>query len=222
MIFQIVTLFPEKYQDYLKYSLPARAHEKDLFSFRVYSLREYADPGRMGRIDEPPYGGGPGMVVQVGPVYRALEDTEQKLPVVLFTPRGEKLTQKRVREFSLMKGFTLVPGFYEGVDERVATHLADYQISIGDFVLNSGDLAALCFIESITRLLPGYMGSENSGIEESNEGEGLLEYPQYTRPADFNGWKVPEVLLSGNHAKIDQWRAEQSRMITEFRRKEQK
>jgi tRNA (guanine37-N1)-methyltransferase len=201
--------------------LPARAYEKDLFNFKVYALRDYADPGRQGRIDDPPYGGGPGMVVQVGPIYRALEDLKVNLPRVLFTPRGEKLTQKRVREFSQMQGFTLIPGFYEGVDERVAEHLSDYQISIGDFILNSGDLAALCFIESITRLLPGYMGSDESGTEESNEGEGLLEYPQYTRPAEFNGWKVPDVLISGNHSKIREWRSEQSRIITEYRRKDQ-
>ncbi len=219
MIFQILTLFPEKYQDYLKYSLPARAHEKDLFHFKVSALRDFADPGRQGRVDEPPYGGGPGMVVQIGPVYRALQSQEHSLPVVLFTPRGEKLNQKMVREFSAMEGFTLIPGFYEGIDERVAEHLAHYQISIGDFILNSGDLAALCFIESVTRLLPGYMGSDESGNEESNEGEGLLEYPQYTRPADFNGWKVPDVLLSGNHAKIREWRDQERRKITELRRK---
>ncbi|MCB1323080.1 MAG: tRNA (guanosine(37)-N1)-methyltransferase TrmD, partial [Leptospiraceae bacterium] len=151
---------------------------------------------------------------------RALAAMERSLPVILFTPRGERLNQSGVRRFYDQArnhaGLTLVCGYYEGVDERIARHLVDYEVSLGDFILGSGDLAALCFIEAITRLIPGYMGSEESAHEESNE-NGLLEYPQYTRPADYNGWKVPDVLLSGHHGEIERWRLKESHRITEYR-----
>ncbi len=157
------------------------------------------------------------MVLQVGPIHRAIKSLPYSYPVVQFTPRGHLLDQKMVRMFTAMPGMTLLSGFYEGTDERVAEHLVDYEVSLGNFILNSGDLAALCFIESITRLLPGYMGCHQSGVEESNE-NGLLEYPQYTRPVDYAGWKVPDVLLSGDHGKIAAWRREQSLAITRERR----
>ncbi|MEQ9364876.1 MAG: tRNA (guanosine(37)-N1)-methyltransferase TrmD, partial [Leptospirales bacterium] len=132
-------------------------------------LRDFADPGRKGRVDETPYGGGPGMVLQPGPIDRGLQSMPEKYPVALMTPRGELLGQRRVREFAGMRGLTIVCGYYEGVDERVAEHLVDYQVSIGEFVLGSGDLAALCLIEAVTRLLPGYMGSADSHRVESYE-----------------------------------------------------
>lgn len=220
MKFQVITLFPDRYHEYLGHGLPSRAHSRGLFEVETINLREFADPGRPGRIDDAPYGGGPGMVVQVGPVDRALKSLKQELPVVLFTPRGKKLNQRMVRDFFQKNtGFTLLPGYYEGVDERVAQHLADHQISIGDFVLNSGDLPALCFIEALTRLIPGYMGSSESAVEESNEGD-LLEYPHYSRPATYNGWEVPEVLLSGDHGKIADWRFKESKRITVLRKME--
>lgn len=220
MNFQIITLFPERYESYVKSGLPARAYEKNLFKLNPVNLRDFADSSRPGRVDDAPYGGGPGMVLQVGPIHRALQSLPyQDYPVVLFTPRGKKLNQGMVRKFSTMKGFTLLPGFYEGVDERVANHLVDYQISIGDYVLNSGDLAALVFVEAITRLLPGYMGSDDSAVEESNE-DGLLEYPQYTRPAEYEDWKVPDILLSGDHGRIAGWRKAESIRITQERQKE--
>ncbi|MDH5657332.1 MAG: tRNA (guanosine(37)-N1)-methyltransferase TrmD [Spirochaetia bacterium] len=219
MKFQILTLFPERYTAYKESGLPARAHKKGLFEINTVNLRDFADPGRGDRIDDTPYGGGPGMVLEVSPIYRALNQLTEKFPVVLFTPRGKKLNQKMVRSFSGRTGFTLISGYYEGVDERVAEHLVDYEISLGDFILGSGDLPALCFIESVTRLIPGYMGSPESHIEESNENE-LLEYPQYTKPAEFNGWKVPDVLLSGNHKLIREWRMTKSREITELRMNE--
>lgn len=219
MIFQILTLFPERYHDYLKSGLPARAVQKRLLELNPIHIREFAEAGKKGRIDDSPYGGGPGMVLQVGPIERALASVENKFPVVLFTPRGRRLNQKRVREFSQLKGLTLVNGYFEGVDERVATHLVDHQVSIGDFVLGSGDLAALCLIEAVSRLIPGYMGSDQSHVEESNEG-GLLEYPQFTRPAVYGDWKVPDVLLSGNHQEIERWRQKESETITCIRNKE--
>lgn len=219
MIFQILTIFPERYSNYIESGLPARAIKKGLFEIHTAQLREYADSNRPGRIDDTPYGGGPGMIVQVGPVDRALSSLPHKFPRVLFTPRGAKLNQRMVRSFLELPGLTMIPGFYEGVDERVAEHLCDFQISIGEFVLNTGDLAALCLIEAITRLIPGYMGSAESHKEESNE-NGLLEYPQYTRPFEYRGWKIPEILISGDHAKIAEWRRQKSHEITEKRRNE--
>lgn len=218
MKFQVITLFPERYAHYIESGLPQKATKKGLFEILPVQLRDYADPGRGGRVDDAPFGGGPGMILEIGPLDRALAALPERFPVVLLTPRGETLTQKRVAEFARAPGLTLVSGYYEGVDERVAEHLVDLQISLGDFVLGSGDLPALCLIEAVTRLLPGYMGSPASLVEESNEA-GLLEYPQYTRPAEFKGWKVPDVLLSGNHKKIAEWRGEQSLLITELRRK---
>lgn len=219
MNFQVVTLFPERYSAYIETGLPARALKKGLYKLHLAQLRDFADPDRNGRVDDEPYGGGPGMVVQIGPVERAIESLPEKLPVVLFTPRGELLNQEMIRKFSCMRGFTLVSGYYEGVDERVAENLVDYQVSLGNFVLNSGDLPALCFIDALSRLIPGYMGSPESLLEESNE-DGLLEYPQYTRPARYKDWSVPEVLLSGNHKKIADWRKEMSIATTEMRMNE--
>ena len=158
------------------------------------------------------------MVLQVGPIDRALQSLEHRFPVILFTPRGVPLNQKLVRSFSQMEGLTLVSGYYEGVDDRVAEHLVDYEISLGNYILNSGDLAALCFIDAVTRLIPGFMGSPDSHAEESHEEDGLLEYPQYTRPAEYRGWNVPEILLSGDHGKIAAWRKQKSIEITENRK----
>lgn len=158
------------------------------------------------------------MVLEIGPIERALESLAEKLPVVLFTPRGERLEQGRIREFSRLPGLTLISGYYEGVDERVAEHLVDHEVSLGDFVLGSGDLPALCLIEATTRLLPGYMGCAESLEVESNEGDGGLEYPQYTRPASYRGWQVPDVLLSGNHGEVERWRRARSLEVTRKRR----
>ncbi len=216
--FQIITLFPERYHHYLESGLPSKAASRGLFKLSPTNLREFAGPGRGGRVDDAPYGGGPGMVLEVGPIDAALASLPEKLPVVLLTPRGERLQQARVREFADLPGLTVVCGYYEGVDERVAEHLVDHQISLGDFILGSGDLAALCLIEAVTRLLPGYMGCADSSRVESNEGCGALEYPQYTRPASYRGWDVPEVLLSGNHGEIERWRQTKSLEITRKRR----
>ncbi len=218
MIFQIITHFPERYKSYLETGLPAKSYAKGLFQIHTVQVRDFASERRKGRVDESPYGGGPGMVLQVAPIDRALRSLPEKLPVVLFTPRGSKLDQSQVRRFvSQSRGYTLVSGYFEGVDERVAGNLVDYQVSLGDFVLGSGDLPALCFIEALTRLLPGYVGTQESLREESME-NGLLEYPQYTRPVVYRGWEVPKVLLSGNHGAISAWRQEESRKITQRRK----
>ncbi len=219
MIFQVLTQFPERYRAYLEMGLPARAYRKALFHINTFQLRDFANARRKGRVDDAPYGGGPGMLLQVEPVAKALEAMPHRLPVVLFTPRGMRLKQKEVQAFAQkITGYTLICGYFEGVDERIAEHLADHSISLGDFILGSGDLPALCFIEAVTRLLPGYTGSPASLNEESMQ-EDSLEYPQYTRPADYRGWKVPEVLLSGDHQAIALWRKQESRRITHLRRK---
>lgn len=233
IVFQIITQFPERYEIFFKSGLPAKAISKKLIQIYPIQLRDFADLHRKGRVDDSPYGGGPGMVLQVGPIYRALEALPLKLPVILLSPSGERLTQELVRSLSseaiqgncnydskvqndISGGFTILCGYYEGVDQRVADHFVDRQISIGDFVLNSGDAAAICLIEAISRLIPGFMGSDQSEIEESFErlpndldNELLVEYPQYSRPADFMGFKVPEVLLSGHHGQVQKWRMEQ-------------
>lgn len=231
MNFQILTLFPERYHSYVESGLPGKATARNLFQLHPVQLRDFAEPERKGRVDDMPYGGGPGMVLQPGPIDRGLQAMPEKHPVVLMTPRGELLGQRRVRKFSRMQGLTIVCGYYEGVDERVARNLVDYEVSIGEFVLGSGDLAALCLIEAVTRLLPGYMGSADSHRVESYDNEELQsdddevasaeswrEYPQYTRPSVYRGWTVPEVLLEGHHKKIAEWRREQSRQITEIRK----
>jgi tRNA (guanine37-N1)-methyltransferase len=217
VIFQVVTLFPERYHDYVKTGLPQKALRKGLFQIVPVHLRDFADPGRGGRVDDVPYGGGPGMLVEVGPIDRALKSLPQKFPAILFTPRGKVLNQSMVQRYATYPGLTLVSGYYEGVDERVAEHLVDECVSLGDFVLGSGDLAALCCIEAVSRILPGYMGSAESGVEESSGPDGLLEYPQYTRPRVYGEWSVPEVLLSGDHGRIRQWRREQQELITRER-----
>lgn len=214
MIYQIVTLFPERYRYFLESGLPSRGLKKALLELRLRQLRHFADPGRGGRVDDLPYGGGPGMVLQVGPIHRALQSFPDAFPVVLFTPRGRRLNQKDVRRFASFPGLTLVSGYFEGVDERVSRNLVDFEVSLGDFVLGSGDAAAVCFIESTSRLIPGFMGSSESMEEESHEEEGSLEYPQYTRPANYDGWQVPPILLSGDHGRIAEWRKERSEEIS--------
>lgn len=218
MHFEIITLFPERYTHYFETGMPARAIKKALFTVRTIQLADYAEPGRHGRVDDAPYGGGPGMVLQIGPLVRALEALPEKFPVILFSPRGELLDQRMAHTLSGGEGFILLSGYYEGVDERVAENFVDYQISTGNYILGSGDLPALTFIETVTRLLPEYMNSPDSLIEESNE-DGLLEYPQYTRPAKFREMSVPDILLSGNHEKISEWRHQKRLEITRKRKK---
>ena len=212
MIFQILTLFPERYRYFLESGLPSRGLKKALLELRFRQLRHFADPRRPGRVDDLPYGGGPGMVLEVGPIHRALKSLPATYPVVFFTPRGKRLNQQMVRSFATFPGLTLLSGYFEGVDERVAQNLVDYEVSLGDFVLGSGDSAAICFLESVSRLIPGFMGSDDSHVDESHEAEGTLEYPQYTRPPKYMDWDVPPILLSGDHGKIARWRKEQSEL----------
>jgi tRNA (guanine37-N1)-methyltransferase len=190
-----------------------RAREKGLLSVFVHDIRDYTEDKHR-TTDEPPYGGGPGMVMKPDPIFNAAEHVLSEFPaehtkIILTSPQGEVFTQRKAEELSACPHIIFICGHYEGVDERVRKHLITDELSIGDYVLTGGELPALVMLDAIVRLLPGVLGAEQSALEESFS-EGLLEYPQYTRPADFRGWSTPEVLLSGHHAQIAKWRRAQS------------
>lgn len=213
----IITLFPAMGEGILGESMLRIAREKNLAQIRMRNLRDWA-PGKHRVTDEPPYGGGAGMVLKVEPVFNALQDLRRpESRVILLSAQGARFDQAAARRLAAEKHLVLVSGHYEGVDQRVADHLADEEISIGDYVLTNGTLAALVVADAVVRLLPGVLGHEQSAADESFSG-GQLEYPHYTRPADFHGWKVPEILLGGNHAAIEAWRREQAAMRTRLRR----
>jgi tRNA (guanine37-N1)-methyltransferase len=211
----ILTLFPEVFTELLNSSIIGRAREKKLADIRVYNIRDYTYDTHH-TVDDYPYGGGAGMVMKPEPVFTAVEDVrkdEPDTPVILLTPRGRLLNQQVVAELAARERFILICGHYEGVDERVAEHLSSDEISIGDYVLSGGEVAAMVVVDSVVRLIPGAVGSDESVIEESHN-DGLLEYSQYTRPAEYRGWQVPEILLSGNHAEIAKWRRQQRLLRT--------
>jgi tRNA (guanine37-N1)-methyltransferase len=213
----ILTLFPEMGSGILGESMLRIARKKGLADIRLRNLRDWA-PGKHRVTDEPPYGGGAGMVLKVEPVANALAELRRpETRVALLSAQGVRFDQAAARRLSAEKHLILISGHYEGVDQRVADHLVDEEISIGDYVLTNGTLAALVVSDAVVRLLPGVLGDEQSAADESFS-HGLLEYPQYTRPAEFRGWKVPEILLSGNHAAIEAWRREQARARTQQRR----
>ena len=193
------------------------AKEKGLADIRLRNLRDWA-PGKHRVTDEPPYGGGAGMVMKVEPIAAALDELRRpESRVVLLSAQGARFDQAAARRLSAEKHLIMISGHYEGVDQRVADHLVDEEISIGDYVLTNGTLSALVVADAIVRLLPGVLGDEQSAADESFS-HGLLEYPQYTRPAEFRGWKVPDILLSGHHAEIESWRRAQARERTRTRR----
>ena len=203
----ILTLFPAMGEGILGESMLRIAREKGLADIRLRNLRDWA-PGKHHVTDEPPYGGGAGMVLKVEPVFRALEELRRpESRVVLLSASGARFDQVAARRLAGEKHLIMISGHYEGVDQRVADHLVDEEISLGDYVLTNGTLAALVVTDAVVRLLPGVLGDEQSAADESFS-HGLLEYPHYTRPAEFEGWKVPDVLLSGNHAAIEAWRRE--------------
>ena len=215
----VITLFPEAFRSVLESSIIGRALREGRAEVVLTNLRDFA-PDARGTVDDKPFGGGPGMVLMCDPVFRAVEHVQGLDPrralVVLLTPQGERLGQPRVRELAGCERLLLVCGHYEGFDERIRT-LADLELSVGDYVLTGGELPALAVIDAVVRLLPGVLGAEDGTHEESFSG-GLLEYPQYTRPREYRGMAVPEVLLSGNHAEIARWRAEQALLRTRERR----
>lgn len=214
---RILTLFPEMFPGPLGLSLAGKALEQNLWSLQTVDIRDFATD-RHGTVDDSPFGGGPGMVMRPDVVDRALASVEDQAgPVIYLTPRGRPLDQGAVRDFARQPGLTVLCGRYEGVDERVIEARAMVEISLGDFVLSGGEPAALALIDACVRLLPGVMGDAVSLAEESFE-SGLLEYPHYTRPADWQGRCVPEVLVSGHHEKIRAWRRAQAERITQERR----
>jgi tRNA (guanine37-N1)-methyltransferase len=216
----ILTLFPEMFPGPFSASIIKRATDGGLVSLNIYNIRDYTHD-KHHTVDDYAYGGGAGMILKPEPVFAAVESIKEEddCPVILLTPQGRPFSQRVAQELSGHGRLILICGRYEGVDERVCEHLVTDEISIGDYVLSGGELAAMVVVEAVVRLLPGALGSEESLAEDSHTG-GLLEYPQYTRPAVFRGWSVPEVLLSGNHAQIAKWRREQAIRRTKERRPE--
>src|SRR4051812_10914379 len=190
--------------DFASQSLMGKARERGLLDVRVHDLRSGAnDPHRS--VDDSPFGGGAGMVLMPEPLFRSVESVDPPRPLFLLSPGGRRLDQHRARELAQLSGFSLLCGRYEGVDQRVREHLVDDELSIGDYVLGGGEVAAMVVLEVVARLTPGVMGNDASAGDESFT-DGLLEYPQYTRPADFRGWTVPDILRSGDHGRIERWR----------------
>lgn len=205
---ELFTIFPDLLQPWTEASLIGRARRDGLLDVRVHDLRAgTTDPRRS--VDDAPFGGGAGMVLAPEPVFSAVEAVRPRRPLLLLGPAGRRFDQAWAEELAGSGGFSLLCGRYEGVDQRVADHLVDGELSIGDFVLAGGEVAALAVVEAVCRLVPGVMGNEMSAEEESFSA-GLLEYPQYTRPASFRGWEVPEVLRSGDHARVARWRHAQA------------
>lgn len=209
MIFHILTIFPEFFRGPFEHGVVARAQAAGLLQIRVHNLREWTFD-RHKTVDDRPFGGGEGMVLKAEPVFRAVESIwPERTPdrrVVLLSAQGRLFNQEMARRFSAASGLLLICGRYEGVDERVAEHLADEEVSIGDYVLSGGELAAALVVDAVARLIPGVLGNDDSRLFESFGASGGLDCPHYTRPAEFRGWKVPEVLLNGNHAEIRRWR----------------
>lgn len=218
MRFDIVTIFPGFFASPLSETILKRAQEKGLVRFSLHDIRD-ATRDRHRSVDDTPYGGGAGMVMLAGPLVDAVEAIPRKERSlrVLLTPQGEPLTQRLVRELAGYDQLILICGRYEGIDERARARIADREISIGDYVVSGGEIAALVIIDAVTRLVPGVLGNEASAEHESFE-SGLLEYPQYTRPEIFRDEQVPEVLLSGNHAEIERWRRQEALRRTRERR----
>ena len=206
----VLTLFPEMFQGIFDLSIMKRAIDQNLVGIGLHNIRDYTHD-KHHTADDYPYGGGAGMVLKPEPIFEAVEAIEKKAgtPIILLSPQGRLFTQDIAQELASHSQLILICGHYEGVDERVREHLASDEISIGDYVLSGGELAAMVVIDSVFRLVPGVLGSEASPLDDSHVG-GLLEYPQYTRPPRYRGWPVPEVLLSGNHAQISSWRREQA------------
>jgi len=220
MRFHILTIFPDFFASPLAHGIVSRAHSAGLLEIHVHDLRNWTYD-RHRTVDDRPFGGGEGMLLKPQPLFEAVEAI---LPArtaltktVLLSAQGARFTQPLAREFARLEDLLLICGRYEGVDERVAEHLADYELSVGDFVLSGGELAAAIVVDVVARLLPGVLGNEESSRNESfgEDNEGLLDCPQYTRPAEFRGWKVPDVLLGGNHEEIKRWRRAASREKTQ-------
>jgi tRNA (guanine37-N1)-methyltransferase len=219
MRIDILTLFPNMFTGVLNESILKKAQEKKAVSLNVINFRDFAD-NKHKTVDDYPYGGGAGMVLKPQPIFDAVDHVTKDSPhprIILLCPQGERYTQKKAEELAKEEHLVLICGHYEGYDERIREYLVTDEISIGDYVLTGGELGAMVIVDSVVRLLPGVLGNEASPVHDSFS-SGLLEYPQYTRPADFRGMKVPDVLLSGNHRLIEEWREQQSLKRTFLRR----
>jgi tRNA (guanine37-N1)-methyltransferase len=225
MRFDIVTLFPEIFSGYLTQSLLSKAIDAELVDISIHDLRQWSTDLKHQKVDDRPFGGGPGMLIQVEPVIECVEAVQQMHPVpgqvILLTPQGEPLRQPKVEELSGSKRLILLCGRYEGFDQRVIDILKPIELSIGDYVLNGGEVASMVVVDATIRMIPGVLGDEQSSLDDSfSRGNRILEYPQYTRPRSYRNLTVPEVLLNGNHEAIAAWRAEQSQKKTQARRKD--
>lgn len=217
MHIDVVTLFPQLFEPHLETSLLGKAVEQGTVSVALHDLRDHG-LGKHRSVDDTPYGGGAGMVMRPEPIFEAVEKLKRgDSYIVLLSPRGTVFRHEVAARLGRLDHLILICGRYEGVDERVSLHLCDEEVSIGDFVLAGGELAALVVIEAVTRFVPGVLGNPGS-LESESHAAGVLEYPQYTRPADFRGWKVPDVLVSGHHAEVERWRRDQARELTRRRR----
>ena len=219
MHFDILSIFPESFESYFGVSILKRAKEDGLINISLHDLRAFTHD-KHHKVDDTPYGGGAGMVMKADPFFKAVEsitsqqltnNKKQKTRIILFSAKGKVFTQADAKRLSEYDRLILLCGRYEGVDERVAEHLIDEEISIGEYVLTGGELPAMIVVDAVARLLPGVLGNSESSVDESHSEEGVLEYPQYTKPEEFRGWKVPEILLSGHHVDIEKWRKEQSK-----------
>ena len=209
-----LTLFPEMFEGVLNHSILKRAQDKGMLNVNTVNFRDYAE-NKHNQVDDYPFGGGQGMVLKPEPIFNALESLQHtpKTRVVLMCPQGEPFTQEKAQELSKAEHLVFICGHYEGYDERIREHLVTDEISIGDYVLTGGELPAMTMTDAIVRLIPGVLGNQQSHEDDSFQ-DGLLEFPQYTRPREYRGMNVPEVLLSGNHARIDAWRREQKLLRT--------
>jgi tRNA (guanine37-N1)-methyltransferase len=219
----IITIFPKMFEPVLGESIVARAQKKGLVKINIVDLRDYTEDKHKS-VDDRPFGGGAGMVMKIEPIYKALSkiNRSKKAKVILLSPQGKTFSQPKAKKLAVQKNIILICGHYEGFDERIREHLIDEEISIGDYVLTGGELPAMIVTDTIVRLLPGVLEKENATSEESfslsYEDQILLEYPQYTRPADFKGWKVPEILLSGDPKKIKAWQLNKAKTKTKLNR----
>ncbi len=230
MRFEIITIFPEIFNSYFSESIIKRAQKAGLIDVGINDLRDFTTDKHK-TVDDTPYGGGAGMVLKIEPIWRCVQFIKSKIQntkfqinpksktqnsktrIILFSAKGKKYTQKDAKRLAKYDNLILICGRYEGVDERVAKYIADEEISIGDFVLTGGEIPAMILVDSISRLIPGVLGNIESAKEESHNIEGYLEFPQYTKPEIYNKWKVPKILLSGNHEEIERWRKKHSKIL---------
>ena len=212
--FDIITIFPKIIEEYINTGIVRIAREKGLAEINVHDLRKWTTDKHK-TVDDTPYGGGPGMIMKIEPIYKAIQELKKENTLVaITTPKGEQLKQKKLLKFSQEKNLHMIIlcGRYEGFDQRIHDHLVDYEFSIGEYVLSGGELPALVLVDGITRLIPGVLGNELS-LDEETFNDNSLEYPQYTKPDEFNGWRVPDVLLSGNHKEIEDYRKKSKKMV---------